>query len=524
MTDVAHFDRESVTKLIIGLQEATRAKPSDEHTSYIPVSGGEVATAQYHHFVFGQRGAGKSSLLRDLERQTAEDGKIHAWLDQEIFSNLHYPDVLVSAVALVFEAALLAVNNHHSGLKSKRPFWQRASESEKDARELKGLLANASEQLQFLKFAPIDRQVEWTVQEGQNSKFGVGVSIPRLNASGNAEVARSTNSTSRETVVGSKDEYLERSLIDFKRLLTAAAILTRGGFIFIDDLYQITRADQSLVVGYMHRLVKDTNLWLKMGSIRYSTEAYKDGDPPRGMQVGHDAHEVALDRGMRHFASTQLFLERMLVALCERYDVDFKELFTKDARKRMVLAAGGVARDYLRISSAAIQEARNRGISSKAGSDRITVEDVNKGAGLLAPSKREELQKDEPTEAASLMALVQNLTEFCRKQKSAYFLVPLDNVELSAQVNKLQHLRFTHLLEESETVPDQGQQRFNVWLLDVAELSAQRATVGMDFLGWEDRSKRRARRLVYRGTESTSASLIKPKKAMTKNTETETLF
>jgi hypothetical protein len=30
-------------------------------------------------------------------------------------------------------------------------------------------------------------------------------------------------------------------------------------------------------------------------------------------------------------------------------------------------------------------------------------------------------------------------------------------------------------LIESETIPDRGSQRFNVWLLDVAELSAQRA-------------------------------------------------
>jgi hypothetical protein len=72
---------------------------------------------------------------------------------------------------------------------------------------------------------------------------------------------------------------------------------------------------------------------------------------------------------------------------------------------------------------------------------------------------------------------------------------------LSAQVDKLQHLRFAHLLSESETVPDRGSQRFNVWLLDVAELSAQRAAAHMDFLGWEDREKRRNRKLIFTGEE-----------------------
>lgn len=238
---------------------------------------------------------------------------------------------------------------------------------------------------------------------------------------------------------------------------------------------------------------------MKVGSIRYSTVTYKPGDPPRGMQVGHDAHEVPLDRGLRHFQSTQEFLEKILAGIAGRESVDIYLLLTPDARKRLVLAAGGVARDYLRLTSGAITEARNRGVTLQPGSHRITVEDVNKAAGLLSPSKFEDLRKDEPAEAASLEKLVRQLTEFSRATKSAYFLVSTDAIELSDQVNKLQHLRFTHLLVESETVPNEGSRRFNVWFLDVAELSAQRATQGMDFLGWESREKRRNRRLIFTG-------------------------
>ncbi len=83
--------------------------------------------------------------------------------------------------------------------------------------------------------------------------------------------------------------------------------------------------------------------------------------------------------------------------------------------------------------------------------------------------------------------------------------MPREANELNEQINALQHLRFTHLLFESETVPDRGSQRFNGWLLDVAELSAQRATTDMDFLGWESREKRRNRRLIY--TDSPPATV-----------------
>lgn len=495
----ALFESDEVTSLIIGLQESTRASPTRGGEKYVPVAGAEVASADYHHFIFGQRGAGKSSLLRHLEQDTKDRGRLSVWIDQEIFSNLSYPDVLVSAVALVLEAALVAVTNKQREENSARSLLAKLFRREGTTGRLGHQLARMTSELQRLKFAPIDRKIEWTQTDSNTKQRGVqaAASLPHLELGGSAKTSSTSGTQSKEVVAGTKDEYLERSLVDLRRVLLEVSNMLGGGIIFIDDLYQIRRADQALVIGYMHRLVKDTNIWLKIGSIRYSTEPFIDGDPPRGMQPGHDAHEIALDRGMRHFKSTSRFLEKILQNLCEASDVDLAELFTKDARKRLVLAAGGVARDYLRIASGAILEARNRGVSERTGSHRVNVEDVNKGAGTLAPSKRTDLLRDEPTEADELGSLVQKITEFCRGKKSAYFLVAADDIGLSRQVDKLQHLRFAHLLIDSETIPDQGSRRFNVWLLDVAELSAQRATVGMDFLGWEIRSKRRNRGLVF---------------------------
>src|SRR5215471_11243118 len=120
-----------------------------------------------------------------------------------------------------------------------------------------------------------------------------------------------SSTTSRETVEGTKEEYLERALTGYRDLIIGTSKRVGGGFVFVDDLYQIRREDQPHVLGYLHRLVKDTGLWLKIGSIRYSTITFKPGNPPRGMQRGHDAHEVALDRGLRHFQSTQSFLEKI---------------------------------------------------------------------------------------------------------------------------------------------------------------------------------------------------------------------
>src|SRR5215475_6589532 len=92
------FDTPGAQRLTRLLQEATRATPVSGPETYVPPSDGDIAEANYHHFIFGQRGSGKSSLLRHLQHQMLDAGRAAVWIDQEIYSNLSYPDVLVSVL------------------------------------------------------------------------------------------------------------------------------------------------------------------------------------------------------------------------------------------------------------------------------------------------------------------------------------------------------------------------------------------------------------------------------------------
>ena len=117
---IAEFNHPRVPDLLRVLTEATRATPRGGPTVYIPPSGAEDANANYNHFVFGQRGSGKSSLLRNLELNKRLNKKASVWIDQEVFTALEYPDVLVSCVLDISEGL------HSSLLNSgaiKRPRW-----------------------------------------------------------------------------------------------------------------------------------------------------------------------------------------------------------------------------------------------------------------------------------------------------------------------------------------------------------------------------------------------------------------
>lgn len=70
-------------------------------------------------------------------------------------------------------------------------------------------------------------------------------------------------------------------------------------------------------------------------------------------------------------------------------------------------------------------------------------------------------------------------------------------------------MRFVHAIDDNETLPDPQSSRYNVYVLDVSQLAAQRAWQ-VDFTGWTKREKRRARKLVFSLNEPADEESIPP--------------
>jgi hypothetical protein len=411
---------------------------------------------------------------------------------------LAYPDVLVSSVLEVMRGVRSAVAVSASARRSRwRRVWVALGKQDEAASALVALERGIAN-LETLRHLPNDRQIAWTRTLGTGKTFDAIGSVAAGPIQGSIGTTASGTQTvsSTETIISSKQEYLERSLDESRALIRSSLRDVRGGFVFLDEFYRVERQDQPKVLGYMHRLLKDTGLWLKIASVRYRTTPYQGGTKPEGMQPTQDANEVSLDRGLQFFDSTQRFLEQIFGNIAASREVDIQALMTRGALTRLVVAAGGVPRDYLRLAREAIKQARNRGPSDKQGSDKVTAEDVNSAAGQTAEPKLADLREDEPGSAADLERLLEDLGEFCRHNKVAYFMVDGRDLDLTRRIDQLQDLRFVHALFDGETVPNAGSRRHRVLLLDVAYLSFKRAR-GVDFEGWADRSKRRRPRLVY---------------------------
>ena len=120
----SNLTSENVSKLLTIVEEATRS--SEEGIKYFvePAHGTlRRSITLRHHFVFGRRGSGKSSLLRKAAADLTVARAPIAWVDLEPFKGHSYPDLVLS----VLIATLLAFQKwlDHAAIApaNKAAFW-----------------------------------------------------------------------------------------------------------------------------------------------------------------------------------------------------------------------------------------------------------------------------------------------------------------------------------------------------------------------------------------------------------------
>lgn len=272
-------------------------------------------------------------------------------------------------------------------------------------------------------------------------------------------------------------------------------------FLFLDDLYHIRRDDQPNVLDYFHRIAKSNSLWLKVGTIRHRTEWYRHSDPPIGVKLGDDAEEIDLDLTLEKYVTAKRSWVRVLDGIAN--EVGFQELpklLAPTAIDRLVLACGGVARDFLALFRKSLDVARERGGGPRG--DRIAATDVNQAAGEYESSKRDELKRDTLEERVKVETSFEAVKGFCLDQANANcFLLQKDRTDEPAKlIEELVDLRLLHLVQSRVTVRDRPGRLFVAYMLDLGQHTGERKRRGLDMISfWRHEGKERLRRtkLIY---------------------------
>jgi hypothetical protein len=506
-----------VERLETLVEEATRSSDQGVRRFVEPAHGTlRRATTRRNHIIFGRRGSGKSSLLRKAAADLTVDRRPIAYVDLEAFKGHSYPDVLLSVLIEAFERFSEWLDTAAVNPKSKTSFWNklfgkapdRPPVNKQRARELSQDLKNKVAELRMKLHEEDDAQIEATSREQRgntaatdvNAQISLGKST--LSLKGSDELASSQTDEVKQAYKRSKSQFLHRHIQDYQRLFRSLNDLTEGdSFLFLDDLYHIRQQDQAQVIDYFHRIAKNHGLWLKIGTIRTRTRWYIHGDPPVGMKIGDDADEIDLDLTLEKFSSARTFLVEVLKGVMRDAGLtNLDELFAESAIDRLVLASGGVARDFLGIFRRSINAARERGANSRG--PKIGAEDVNSAAGEYDTLKREEFRRDTLDDQGILEDQFSNVRDFClRFANKNIFLLDQDATKKHRDlIEELVDLRLLHKIRSRVTISDRPGEVFEAYMLDVSQYTAARKRRELEIVEfWKPDFRERIRKtsLVY---------------------------
>lgn len=259
-------------------------------------------------------------------------------------------------------------------------------------------------------------------------------------------------------------------------------------FIFLDDIHYMPIGEVPGFLDLVHGMCRDNNMWIKAAGIKHQTRWFSP-DPPTGLQTGHDAALVDLDVTLEQPKKARAFLRRVLDGYAANAGATrVKDFLSGTAIDRLVLASGGVPRDFLTLCAEALQVARRRPKARTAG-----VQDVNNAAGQAMHAKQQELEDDAAAQKGRSDALVEALGEvrrFLLEEKHITFLrVDFQDKETHRDeyglVQGLMDLRMLHIVSSSLSAKHAAGRRSEVYLLDLSQYSGSRLKQGLRVLDLE---------------------------------------
>lgn len=507
----------SVQRLEISIEEATRSTEEGVRRFIEPAQGTLArALAKRPHIVFGRRGSGKSSLLRKAVADLTVDRRPIAFVDLESFKGHSYPDVLISILIQTLERFSQWLDTAAVNPANKKSFWQKffgttPKRPPFDRERTKALSQRLESETADLKRVLLEEDgvaTETRSVISQSSEGSAGVAARVAVGPGRIEGnAKESTKNSKEEAVSErftrdKLDLLHRRIIEYQKIFRDLSALSSGdSYLVLDDLYHIRRSDQPRVVDYFHRLGKSASLWIKIGTIRHRSSWYVNGDPPIGMKIGDDGDEIDLDLTLEKYEQAKGFLSRILRGFFDAVELKIDDILTDGALDRLVLASGGVARDFLGIFRRSLGTARNR--TSGARGPKIGVEDVNAAAGEYDQYKREELSRDTFQEDEKpIEDEFAKIREFCLESANANcFLIDKDaQLSLFNRVEELTDLRLIHKVRSRVTISSRPGKLFEAYMLDVSQYTASRKKRELEIIEfWRADSTERLRRvsLIY---------------------------
>jgi hypothetical protein len=159
---------------------------------------------------------------------------------------------------------------------------------------------------------------------------------------------------------------------------------------------------------------------------------------------------------------------------------------TEGAVDRLVLASGGVARDFLGLFRRSIGEAleRRKQDPNHHRGPKIGAEDVNLAAVNYGETKQEEFARDTLEDRLSIQQVFERIRSFSIDNTNANCFLLDQNAagDEAALIQELVDLRLIHLVRSRVTVSGRPGKVYKAYMLDVSQYAGWRKRRGFEMI------------------------------------------
>jgi hypothetical protein len=417
------------------------------------------AITRQNHVVFGRRGCGKSLLLDRVRKDVGPEIRA-IYINCEDYKHHSFPNVLIEILDAIFSEMEI----HLPGWFGKKKILRNLiGDLRKD---LAGLRRREDELT-----SKVTRKSETSNSVSASVGAGAGAPGQNIKADLGASSAKKESIEAEYQTFDDKIRELNQLLPSFKRTIErffSLSLKVKILFIQLDDFYQLRRTMQPYVADYVHRLCKDLPLFFKIGTLRHASSLYADRDrQPIGAQERHDYQPINIDYTLADFRKTAILIHKILLEYGSKAGMSAPEtdsLFKGEGFDRLVLASGGVPRDFLSLLLEALA-------AKPQGDERIGKDDVRSLSLSTFQRRIEELKADsEEKDHDLLIRGIYAIRSFCLDRKTNVFLVSDKTLQEKGPIkdllSRLLDYRIIHLVGTALTHKSQSG-TFTAYMIDI---------------------------------------------------------
>lgn len=430
------------------IKDSFRVRPNQDPI-YIDVSDHlDRLNAKQHQIIFGRRGSGKSCLLVHFKNaKKNKKNTLCIYIETDEIKRLGYPDVLIRLLLSIMEST-----------PSAKQWWRKLVFKETNIQKHIKLLRKLLDQAEQRKVK--QEETHSTTFSGTGTAKGVEGNFGKTSSRGQLSEFEEN-----------KLDTLERYLSDFKKALIDESnrLILETAYILLDDFYLIKKDRQPDVIDYLHRLVRGTDFYLKVGTVRHRTSLVRNDGQTIGVVLDQDIEQINLDRTLEDLTSPTEFLANLLNSLGRRVGITeaSTELFNQQAFEKLVIASGGVPRDFLTIFINAIDIAISSGQTK-----HLTPTNIWKSASSFSyRNKLQNLRTDVSSDAKAIERVFRNLLTFCiSEKKRTSFLISQNESQQEPQAHEyilqLMDGKLIHVIEPDTSAASGRPGRYEAYTLD----------------------------------------------------------